>query len=476
MEAPAGDDDRWVHHTNAGEGYEALGMAEEALEEFGRVPVDSATGEKAQLRSMRIEVALGRYAEAIARGRALERVGCLRPEVLDLIGLAHELAGRHLEALVAWRPLWPHFWNDGGGSYGIACSLSKLGQFGQAARWLVRSFELSADYHAQAFLHAEIEPLLRHGARGELGLSALAFGHPAVARAMATASAHRGEIRLDALQLDVLPDLLRPWFGAVDLAKSAIRMRPGAPREIRRAYLAWQAERVAANVALGAKAAERAARWILDRQLEWAAAHSRAGNCAGARYHALFLIAHRPEAYDRVEKEMRSLGLGYLFDDLGSVPRDVAVQLAGVWAAWASGSSGPREGFETVGGIARRCGLGLIMEGAALNAEGHLEDAEAAYEASSKHWPGDPAPVANRIMALIAMGRWDDAESVYFLGPEWGGAFAAWWVFGERILDRDAGNGKVPWGEFYGQPDLGGILAPGWEIPVSDSNNRREDG
>lgn len=474
MGAPAGEDDRWAHHRNAGEGYEALGMVEEALDELGRVPPGSSGHEGVELRMMRIELALGRYPEVIARGEALRGMGCRRLELPDLVGLAHELAGRHLEALVVWRPLWPAFWNHGGGSYGIACALSKLGQFGQAARWLVRSFELSGEYHAQAFLHVEIEPLLRHGALEELGLSALAFGHPAFARALATAISHRGEIRADAPLRDVMPDRFRPWLG-VGLLNASVPLRARAPREIRRAYLAWQAGRVATHVALGATAAERAARWILDRQLEWAAAHARAGNCAGARYHALFLIAHRPDEYARVEKVMRPLGLGYLFDDLGSVPRDVAVELADVWAAWACGSSGPREGLERVGGIARRCGLGLLLEGAALKAEGHLEDAEAAYEASSRRWPGDPSPVANRIMALIAMGRWDDAESVYYLGPEWGAAFAAWWVLGERILDRDAGDGKVPWGEFYGQPNLGGILAPGWEIPLPDAGGGEEE-
>lgn len=475
MDKTAGDDDRWEEMCAAADAYATLGMAREALDELAGVAPGSPGRAAADYRIMRINVAEGRYAEAIAVGQALERGGHGSAGLSDWIGTAHQLAGQNLEALEAWRPLWPFFWNKDAGCHGMACALSMLGRQDEAARWLVRGFGLSGEFHAKGFFDVETEPLLRHAAEGPLGQWAIHFAHPAVARALAHAAAWKGEIMADAPLRALAPDRVRRWMEA-SLVNTQMRLRPRAPRDIRDEYMAWQAKRLRAHVALGERGVARAKRWILDRQIEWATAHAREGNFAGARYHVLFLIAHRPEEYERIEKVMRPLGLGYLFDDLGSVPRDAAVQLAGAWVGWVRESNGPREGLEKVGEGARRCGLGLLLEGAALKREGHLEDADAAYEASSRHWPGDPAPVANRIMMLIAMGRWDDAEDVYYFGPEWGAAFAAWWVLGERIVDRDSGDGTFPGDVFYGQPDLGGILAPGWEIPVMQCDTGREDG
>ncbi|HPA16782.1 MAG TPA: hypothetical protein PLU30_03470 [Verrucomicrobiae bacterium] len=466
-EDPAECDQESLHRFRAADAYMELGMADEALNELTAVRSDSPGRPHAEFRVMCLEVALGRYREAIERGRGLERSGCQSDLLHDWIGLAHHLAGQNREAMQAWQPLLPEMWDDDNRSYGMACAMAEVGDFASAVRWLVQCFSLSTKFHDKAFFDVEIEPLLKHGAEGPVGIWALPFAHPAFQRALERARTSKGEIRADPRLRDVAPVHVRPWL-ETDLVTTTVQLHPRTPPDLRHAYLEWQDCRLAANASRGEMAARRATQWILDHQLAWAEAHARRGNPLGARYHALFAIAHRPADYDRASERLRPLGMGYLFDDLQDLSRDEAIHLAVLWLGSIWRTVRLREELQDLGTAAKRTGLALFLKGGLLRNEGDLSAAASAYHQATARWPQDPSPWINRIAILTEMGRRDEAATLFQSAPACCAVLRVWETFAARLRNRGACITDPTYDSFYGQPDLGGILVPPWHIESPD--------
>lgn len=458
------EDRGWLHRCHAADAYVALGMSEEALGELGSVPDGSPHRHYAEYRTMCIEVALGRFAEAIERGRTLERAGWKSHLLYDWIGLAYHLDGRNCDALEAWRPIQPRFWHDANGSYGMACALSELGRFEEAARWLIRCFSLAPRFHAKAFIDVEIEPLLAHGAEAPPDASILDFAHPSFQRALARARACDDQVNADARLLEVVPLHLRSWL-QTDLPLAVLRLHPRAPREARQAYREWQTRRIAANASLGERARARAVQWILDQQPTWAEAHARRGNPLAARYHSLFAIARQPENYEAIGQRLRGIGIDYLFDDLRQLPRDQAVAMARLWLRNIHREANLPQDLRDIGTAAGRSSLGLLMTASAFLLRNDPEGAARAHAQASIRWPQDPAPWTNRIIALTQIGRWEEASSLFDAAPPHCAALLAWEALARRIRHRNTDIPIPTHDAFFGQPDLGGILLPEWHIP-----------
>jgi len=74
-------------------------------------------------------------------------------------------------------------------------------------------------------------------------------------------------------------------------------------------------------------------------------------------------------------------------------------------------------------------------------------------------WPEDPAGFFNAMDVLMRMERWEEAGRVFELLPECALKLKFYEERKQQLQARDLSAGEnVKINEFYGQPDLGGML------------------
>ena len=458
-----------------GKGYEGLHMPTEARLEYNRIGPDDPEYLDAQLRLMLLGFPSPECEREAERGLELLKRYPENARLISDTALGLHLAGKTSQAyelFLAKKELtnWPR--HD---LYGFACYASKVGEWEIAAESLLSSLRKDGDYEdygfddedrSRAFIDVDLEPFWKHCADEDLSARvALAIGNPRVAEVMEVAKNTKGELPIDHVLLQLVPETLRAHL-KLNISSTFFWMPPQAPSSIRQSYLNWQQVALHRNISEAEKGIKRAAEFILNHQLDWAIKAAKVGNLLGSRYHAMFTLVRRPEEFISFAQALRPLGLGYFLDEAGPLlEKDPQLFLkldAFISALVDNRCEEARNCLDEMKHTCSESALFKISLGLFEQRQGHFELAARYFLEAAQLWPEDPAAFLNAAENLMHMGNWKEAERVLNHAPKSSAFLKHFDLRKRQLLAKDLWVGIVIPAEcFYGQPDIGGrIMMP----------------
>ncbi len=387
---------------------------------------------------------------------------------------ALHLSGRSREAFDLFMG-HPEFMNKSEyDAYCLACYAAPIHEMEWASKALLQALEQGSTFWDKTFLDADLEPLWEYGVHGAISVEqALRFAHPKIIQVVAYAGTLSKEQRIDYQLLGRVPETCRPYLRLNPLLEF-YGLKPGTPIGVRELYLDWQKTTRDRNVTLAQTAIKRSQAVVLEHQLPWAIEKAKDGNLLGARYHLLFAILHRADWLSDFDDALRPLGLGYVLDDLTEAleaePRTLHLICDAATLNREERASEAMDLLDDLPPSIRENTVVLIQRGHALESLGDYRRAVHVWQVVAKRWDKDAIGYCNGARALMKLSQWNDAKHLLTRGvPAAIGKLKVFKRLREQCLAQDVTAGLC-FQDFYGQPDLGEILAPDDNEPFSGPN------
>ncbi len=446
----------------AAQGYLELGLPEEARREFEAIPPGDALYGRAQGELMFLTDTSDVAAQSIEAeaGLALIREGWRDPLLLDATALRLHYAGRSREAyeLTKWYGAY-RVWKPVD-FYGLATYASHIGRWQEAADSLMRGMDAGLDpSFSHMFADPDLEPLYLHAAEGAMDLvTALCFANPRFSEAL---SAFCGcDTEVEGMLYREIPAAFRSHMRQDYGCSSHHSLSPCAPEEIRCQFRAWICGVTDRLRSLVLRGICRAKDIVMDAQLGFARAAAGRGDFLAARHHTTLAITRRPECFAEFDAVLSPLGMDYFFNDIRSAWAEDPTfrKLIKSMTPSAKVSGGQAQILDDCGAAAKTTTAWLLgLAVVARNLEGNAVARDWNIEVI-RRWPDDPAAFYNLLLNYAAIEAWDCADLLLANVPPAFHYLRDADALTKRIESRSSSHESLSYREFYGQPNLGGVV------------------
>lgn len=470
--APSPDETATAHRLRAADGLLDLGAPSIALQELE--PLDAVTGIQEQwVTSHRVQ-ALGMLEGPAAAGppalRAVEDERASYTTWEHAIIEALNLGQNALVIQLVERFIGAGHEPNGGVWHNLAAAQTQLGQHELALTSISKALDDHYD-PVWCLLDAHLASLWHQLADGNFSLeTALTLTKPVFAKLASAARSERGMRPLcwHTAHLHLPPEIV----GHMGRDRRCnFHLSTGAPREIRRRYIAWLDNRRHRMARVLERAIRRAHHFLLERQGQWAVEAAARGDWFAVRYHVVLALAQRAVSVDECRNHPGLSCARWMLESIYEAEdrHPGFCKLTNLIACRASGEARQaHDKLERLPASVKITPLYKLRAASLWDELGSHEQAIRLWTEVTEDWPLEPTAFANLMNIHCTMGRWELAEEVLKRLPPSFSHLSDAALRRERVQSRleycHYGTGSCQ--PFCGQPDLGGLIALPCDAPT----------